>query len=66
MSEELRRGIPKAIPTGKKIEFTEEQKRRNDEEVERLLKKIGVLKENETLRDVNRSGDTDNCQKASK
>ena len=66
MSEELRRGIPKAIPTGKKIEFTEEQKRRNDEEVERLLKKIGVLKENETLRDVNRSGDTDNSQKASK
>lgn len=66
MSEELRRGIPKAIPTGKKIEFTEEQKRRNDEEVERLLKKIGVLKENETLRDVNRSGDTDNRQKASK
>ena len=63
MSEELRRGIPKAIPTGKKIEFTEEQKRRNDEEVERLLKKIGVLKENETLRDVKRPGRTDNRRK---
>ena len=63
MSEELRRGIPKAIPTGKKIEFTEEQKRRNEENVERLLKKFGVLKENETLRDVNRSGDTDNRRK---
>lgn len=60
MSEELRRGIPKAIPTGKKVEFTEEQKRRNDEEVERLLKKFGVLKENETLKDMNRLGDTEN------
>ena len=60
MSEELRRGIPKAIPTGKKVEFTEEQKRRNDEEVERLLKKFGVLKENETLKDMNRLGETEN------
>lgn len=25
MSEELRRGIPKAIPTGEQIEFTEEE-----------------------------------------
>ena len=66
MSEELRRGIPKAIPTGKKIEFTEEEKKRNRMEFEKFLKEKGVLKENETLRDVNRSGDTDNCQKASK
>ena len=66
MSEELRRGIPKAIPTGKKIEFTEEEKKRNRMEFEKFLKEKGVLKENETLRDVNRSGDTDNSQKASK
>ena len=66
MSEDLRRGIPKAIPTGKKIEFTEEEKKRNRMEFEKFLKEKGVLKENETLRDVNRSGDTDNSQKASK
>ena len=63
MSEELRRGIPKAIPTGEKIEFTEEEKKRNRMEFEKFLKEKGVLKENETLRDVNRSGDTDNRRK---
>lgn len=61
MSEELRRGIPKAIPTGEKNEFTEEEKKQNRREFEKFLKRIGVLKKNETLKDINRFGDTDNC-----
>ena len=58
MSEELKRGIPKAIPTGKKIVFTEEEKKRNRMEFEKILKEFGVLKENETLKDVERLGNT--------
>ena len=52
MSEELKRGIPKAIPTGKIIEFSEEEKIRHDKDTLRLLKDIGVLDENATLDDL--------------
>ena len=34
MSEELRRGIPKAIPTGKEVILTEEEKRKHEEDFE--------------------------------
>ena len=39
MSEELRKGIPKAVPMGKVIEFTEEERRKNDLDAEKILKK---------------------------
>ena len=51
MSEELRRGIPKAIPTGKEVIFTEEEKRKHEEDFEKILKQFGVLKENESIKD---------------
>lgn len=54
MSEELKRGIPKAIPNGEKIVFSEEEKRMNDENFEKILKEYGVLKENESMDDMNR------------
>ena len=46
MSEELKRGIPKAIVTGK-FEFAEEEKQQKEEDFEKILKEYGVLKENE-------------------
>lgn len=52
MSEELRKGIPKAIPTGKVIEFTEEERRKNDSDAEKILKRVGVLKDNESISDI--------------
>ena len=52
MSEELRRGIPKAIPTGEFVVFTEEEKRENRRKFEKILKEMGVLKENESLEDM--------------
>ena len=52
MSEELRRGIPKAIPTGEFVVFTEEERRENRKKFEKLLKEMGVLKENESLEDM--------------
>lgn len=51
MSEELRRGIPKAIPTGKEVIFTEEEKRKHEEDFEKILKQFGVLKEDESIKD---------------
>ena len=66
MSEELRRGIPKAIPTGNKIEFSEEERKRNRMEFEKFLKELGALRENEVLKEVKRPERTDNCQKDSK
>ncbi len=51
MSEELKKGIPKAIPIGKKREFTEEEKEYYDMEFERILKKCGAMKENESIKD---------------
>lgn len=51
MSDELKKGIPKGIVIGK-VEFSEEEKIRHDEDMERILKKIGVLAEDETIEDV--------------
>lgn len=51
MSEELKRGIPKAIKTGEVIKYTEEEKQKNDEAFEEILKRAGVLKENESIKD---------------
>ncbi len=49
MSEELRRGIPKAIKTGEVIDYTEEERRRNDEVFEKILKRAGVLEDDEHI-----------------
>ena len=50
MSEELKKGIPKAIQIGEKIEFSEAEKKKHDEDFEKILKEFGVLKENESIR----------------
>lgn len=52
MSEELRRGIPKGRIVGK-VEYTEEEKKQHDEDFEKILKKAGVLKEDESIKDMN-------------
>lgn len=51
MSEELKKGIPKPITIGH-VEFTEEEKRENKRKTEALLKRMGVLKEDESLDDM--------------
>lgn len=51
MSEELRRGIPKAVVIGH-TEYTEEEKEKHDRDFEKILKEYGVLKENESIRDM--------------
>lgn len=51
MSEELKKGIPKAIMTGKKFELTEEEKEKYDRDFENILKDAGVMKENESIKD---------------
>ena len=51
MSEELKKGIPKAKSTGKTVNFTDEEKRDNRRKLESILKSIGVLEKNETLDD---------------
>lgn len=50
MSEELKRGIPKAIVTGK-VEFTKEEEEQNERDFEKILKEYGVMKENESIKD---------------
>ena len=52
MSEELRRGIPKAIPTGEIVQRTEEEKEQADRDFEKILKAAGVLKENQSIKDL--------------
>lgn len=42
MSEELKKGIIKAIPTGERIEFTEEEKKRIEKQTEEMFKFFGV------------------------
>ena len=54
MSEELKRGIPKAIRTGERKVFTEEEKRRNEESFEKILKEYGILMEHESIKDMKR------------
>ena len=53
MSEELKRGIPKAIVVGK-VTFTEEEKSQFDRDFEHMLKEMGVLKENQPINDMNK------------
>lgn len=44
--------IPQPRVVGK-TEFTEEEKKQNDEKLERILKEYGILKENENLKHPN-------------
>lgn len=53
MSEELRRGIPKAIVIGK-VESTPEEREQHDRDFEEILKQYGILKENQSIKDMNR------------
>lgn len=50
MSEELRRGIPKAIVTGE-VKTTVEEREKYDCDFEKILKEYGVLKENQFIKD---------------
>lgn len=50
-SEELLKGIPKAIVTGKTA-FTEEQAQ-YEKDFDKILKEMGILKENESIKDLN-------------
>ena len=49
MSEELKKGIIGGKVTGKK-EFTTEEKEKHDRDFEKILKKAGILKENESIK----------------
>lgn len=53
MSEELKKGIPKAVSIGKIKEFTNEERSQYDKDFEEILKKAGILKENESIKDMN-------------
>lgn len=48
MSEELKRGIPKAIVVGK-VKSTKEEREKSRKDFERILREDGVLKENESI-----------------
>lgn len=50
-SEELKKGIPKAVVI-RHTEFTEEEKEKHDRDFEKILKQYGVLKENESIKDM--------------
>lgn len=50
MSEELKKGIPKANIIGS-FERTEKETAEDDAIFEKLLKEIGVLKEHESIKD---------------
>jgi len=47
MSEELKKGIPKAIFKGM-VKPTKEERQKDDEDFDIILKQYGVLKENES------------------
>ena len=49
MNEELRRGIPKAIPIGERRTFTQEEKDKADSDLLEILKEYGVADKNETV-----------------
>lgn len=51
MSEELRRGIPKATVVGH-VEFTPEEKERHKRDFERILKELGVLGQDDSIEDA--------------
>lgn len=50
-SEELKRGILKGIVTSKK-ESTQEEREKHDRDFEKILKEYGVLKENQSIKDL--------------
>lgn len=54
MSEELKKGIPKAVATGTHTNFTQEQCAQHDKILEDILKKIGALEKNQTIKDTNK------------
>ena len=51
MSEELRKGIPKGRITGHR-EMSREEKEKADRDFEKILKAAGVLKDNESIKDL--------------
>ena len=51
MSEELRRGIPKATVVGR-IEYTAEEVSRHKKECEAILRAMGVLEEGQSIDDL--------------
>lgn len=53
MSEELKKGIPKAVVVGKVV-YSDEEKEQHDRDFEEILKQFGVLKENQSIKDMNR------------
>lgn len=52
MSEELKRGIPLFKTTGEVIKSTKEEKEKHDRDFEKILKEFGVLKENQSIKDM--------------
>ena len=52
MSGELKHGIPKGRVTGERKIFTEEEKEKHDMDFEKILKEYGVLKENQSLKNM--------------
>ena len=58
MSEELKRGIPKAIQAGDRIIYTEEEEQRIKREFERILKAEGAMLPDESLDDWEREENT--------
>lgn len=52
MSEELRRGIPKGRTIGQ-VEYTEEEREKHDRDFEKILREAGVLKEGQSIKDMN-------------
>ena len=52
-SEDLLKGIPKVIVSGK-VEFTEEETAQHRRDFEKILKEMGVLKEHESIEDMTR------------
>lgn len=52
MSEELRRGIPKGRTVGR-VKMTEEEREKYDRDFEKILREAGVLKEGQSIKDMN-------------
>ncbi len=51
MSVELRKGIPKAVPTGEQVIFTEEEKEEYDRQFEEILREFGVITGDMSIKD---------------
>lgn len=48
----MKKRIPRAIPTGEKIEYTDEEKTQHDIDLEKILKQYGVLKGNQSIKNM--------------